>query len=59
METKAVMYNYAEKIQADFEAKTKELLKAQAEPRRFKKLNRERHDIIMRARRLNVNLRHV
>jgi len=54
-----MMFNYAQKIQQDFESKTRELLRAQGDPKRFKKLNRERSDIIQRARRLKVNLRHV
>jgi hypothetical protein len=54
-----MLYNYAEKIQQDFESKTHELLKARNDPKRFKRLNRERSDIIQRARRLKVTLRYV
>ena len=54
-----MLYGYAEKIQADFEAITKQLLKEQNDPRRYKRLNRQRSDIIKRARRLKVNLRYV
>ncbi len=56
METKPMMYNAAEKIRLDFASKTRELLNAKNDARRFKKLNRERSDIIRRARRLGVRL---
>ena len=52
-----MMYNYAEKIQDDFTSITRELLKARNNPKRYKRLNRSRSDIIARARRLGVNLR--
>ena len=51
-----MMYNAAEKIRCDFASKTRELLKARNQPKRYKKLNRERSDIIQRARRLGVRL---
>lgn len=54
-----MMYNYAEKIQLDFESKTRELIAARNDAKRFNKLNRERSDIIQRARRLGVRLRYV
>jgi hypothetical protein len=56
-----MMFNAAQKIQQDFDDKTAQLLRInpKVNPRRFDKLNRERSEIIKRARRCNVNLRYV
>jgi hypothetical protein len=53
-----MMYNYAEKIQDDFRSITRELIKAKNDPKRYKRLNRSRSDMIQRARRLGVTLRY-
>ena len=53
------MFQMREKIQQDFEAITKQLLRCKNDPKRFNRLNRQRSEQIKRARRLGVELKHV
>lgn len=46
-------------MQARLEAKTRELRKAKDDARRFKRLNRERSDIIKTMRALNLNINYM
>ena len=46
-------------MQARLEAKTRELQKAKHDARRFKRLNRERSNIIKTMRALNLNINYM